>query len=358
MRADKFPWFTAVKIILQVQPYVHRYLGEWKQMAETIPNPELQKQALLSIETKTFHCEGGAIYALLAGNHYLEVLHFIIAYQTISDYLDNLCDRSTSLDPDDFRALHESMLHALTPGIASVNYYRFRNEQNDGGYLSTLVQTCQDVLEKLPAYANIAPILKELVGYYCDLQVYKHVRTAERIPRLKAWFNANQEHLPEMKWNEFAACTGSTLGIFCLVAYASSDNCSIDLARRVKNAFFPWVQGLHIMLDYLIDQAEDRMGGDLNFCSYYSDINDMLTRLKYLYTQAEISITRLPDASFHSMVNRGLVGMYLADRKVRQQKEVWKVATKILQYGGILSRIAFMCYRVHTIAQRNRWVTT
>jgi tetraprenyl-beta-curcumene synthase len=172
MRADKFPWFTAVKIILQVQPDVHRYLGEWKQMAETIPNPELQKQALLSIETKTFHCEGGAIYALLAGNHYLEVLHFIIAYQTISDYLDNLCDRSTSLDPDDFRALHESMLHALTPGIASVNYYRFRNEQNDGGYLSTLVQTCQDVLEKLPAYANIAPILKELVGYYCDLQVY------------------------------------------------------------------------------------------------------------------------------------------------------------------------------------------
>src|SRR5450759_5169843 len=174
MRAAHFSWLITVKFIFQVQPDVHRYLDQWKQMAETIPNAELQKQALMSIETKTFHCEGGAIYALLAGNHYHEVLRFIIAYQTISDYLDNLCDRSTSLNPDDFRALHESMLHALTPGIAGVNYYRFRNEQNDGGYLLALVQTCQDMLDKLPGYPNIADILHELAGYYCDLQVYKH----------------------------------------------------------------------------------------------------------------------------------------------------------------------------------------
>jgi tetraprenyl-beta-curcumene synthase len=350
MKAANFLWLTAVKIILQVQPDVHRYLGAWTQMAETIPDAELRKQALMSIETKTFHCEGGAIYALLAGNYYHEVLHFIVAYQTISDYLDNLCDRSTSLDPEDFRALHESMLHALTPGIAGVNYYRFRNEQNDGGYLSALVQTCQDMLSKLPSYPNITHSLHELVGYYCDLQVYKHVQVAERIPRLKAWFDDNREQLPEMNWNEFAACTGSTLGIFCMVAYASSDNCSIDLAQRVKNAYFPWVQGLHIMLDYLIDQSEDRAGGDLNFCSYYHDNNEMLTRLKYLYAQAEISVAHLPDASFHSMVNRGMVGMYLADRKARQQKEVWIVAKEILQNGGTLSRIAFIYYRVHDIA--------
>ena len=346
MRAAHFSWLITVKFIFQVQPDVHRYLDQWKQMAETIPNAELQRKALMSIETKTFHCEGGAIYALLAGNHYHEVLRFIIAYQTISDYLDNLCDRSTSVDPDNFRALHESMLHALTPGIASVEYYRFCNEQNDGGYLSALVQTCQDMLVKLPAYPNVMHILNELAVDYCDLHVYKHVRDAERLPRLQTWFDVNRKHLPEIRWNEFAACTGSTLGLFCLVAYASSDNCSTDLARRVKDAYFPWVQGLHIMLDYLIDQAEDRMGGDLNFCSYYSDSNDMLTRLKYLYAQAKISVARLPDANFHSMINHGLVGIYLADRKVRQQKDVRKVAAKMLQYGGIPSRIAYLYYRV------------
>ena len=65
----------------------------------SIPNPELRKQALASIEHKTFHCEGGAIMALMANEHYQEAIRFIVAYQTISDYLDNLCDRSTSQDP-------------------------------------------------------------------------------------------------------------------------------------------------------------------------------------------------------------------------------------------------------------------
>ena len=41
-------------------------------------------------------------------------IKFIVAYQTISDYLDNLCDRSSSLDPQDFAALHESMGDALS----------------------------------------------------------------------------------------------------------------------------------------------------------------------------------------------------------------------------------------------------
>jgi tetraprenyl-beta-curcumene synthase len=300
----------------------------------------------MSIETKTFHCEGGAIYSLLAGTSYRETLLFIVAYQTISDYLDNLCDRSTSQDPEDFRALHESMIDALTPGKAGVNYYRFRHEQNDGGYLLALVQTCQAILGTLPSYPNIAQSLHELAGYYCDLQVYKHIGVRDRLPCLKAWFDKNREHLPEMSWNEFAACTGSTLGLFCLVAYATSENFSADMAQRIKNAYFPWVQGLHIMLDYLIDQAEDRKGGDLNFCSFYPDTDTMVSRLKYLYAQAQTSVANLPNSKFHSMVNRGLIGLYLADQKVEQQKELRIIAKKMLQSGGTLSRIAFTYYRV------------
>ena len=33
------------------------------------------------------------------------------------------------------------------------------------------------------------------------------------------------------------------------------------------------------MLDYLIDQDEDRLGGDLNFCNYYEDADTMLNRI-------------------------------------------------------------------------------
>jgi len=336
------PWTMITKIMLQVRPDVQRYLGEWKRRAESIPDPELRRQALMSIETKTFHCEGGAIYALLAGPHYHEAIRFIVAYQTISDYLDNLCDRSTSLDPDDFRSLHESMPHALTPGVPPASYYRLRKEQNDGGYLSALVETCQEVLANLPAYNNIAADLNELAGYYCDLQIHKHVRADERVPRLKEWFDSHRDHLPEMRWYEFAACAGSTLGIFCLVAHSFQKNHSDDLVRQIKDAYFPWVQGLHILLDYLVDQEEDRTGGDLNFCSYYPNHDDMTERLIHFYKQANLSISRLPNAKFHHMINRGLLGMYLADRKVDRQKDVRAVAKKMIRLGGGVTLFFFI----------------
>ena len=102
------------KVYRHIIPAVHQELGYWRHRAESIPNEELRTQALASIEHKTFHCEGGAILALCAKDDYKKAVKFIVAYQTISDYLDNLCDRSTSLDPMDFAALHESMQDALT----------------------------------------------------------------------------------------------------------------------------------------------------------------------------------------------------------------------------------------------------
>lgn len=336
------PWTIMVRAYVTVLPEVHRRLAEWRRRAECIPDPELRRQALLSIRTKTFHCEGGSAYGLLAGKGCSATIRFIVAYQTISDYLDNLCDRSTSLDPTDFRALHEAMLHALTPGAGRSNYYRFRDEQDDGGYLEALVKTCQDVLETLPAYDAVAPYAKELANRYCDLQVHKHVATEERVPRLVEWFETHRTTVPEISWFEFSASCGSTLGIFCLVASAFHDRCSADLAARIREAFFPWVQGLHILLDYFIDQEEDRIGGDLNFCAYYRDNDQMLRRLEHFLHQADRSIAGLPHAPFHRMVNHGLLAIYLSDRKVAQQKAVHKTAHRILRRSGWMAKFFYL----------------
>lgn len=329
-------------IYRHVLPHVHRYLRQWRRKAEAIPDPELRTQALMSIDTKTFHCEGGAILALLSEGDVREVIRFIVAYQTISDYLDNLCDRSTSLNPADFRALHESMTHALTPGAKHANYYRYHAEQQDGGYLQSLVETCQQFMRSLPSYDVIAPTLHELAGYYCDLQVHKHVAYEKRVPRLQSWFHGHQAYLPEMSWYEFSACSGSTLGIFCLVSYASATTFTEEKTQEIKDGYFPWVQGLHILLDYFIDQEEDRRGGDLNFCFYYDSQEKMMQRIEHFIEQADASISRLPDATFHRMINHGLLGIYLADKKVRGQKQVRVLSKKILWQGGGSSLFFFM----------------
>ena len=74
-----------VKTYGVVLPRVHRYLSEWKDRARGIPDPELRKQALMSIDTKTFHCEGGSLYGLLAGAMKDDAIRFIVAYQTVSE---------------------------------------------------------------------------------------------------------------------------------------------------------------------------------------------------------------------------------------------------------------------------------
>lgn len=355
MTVPTMPFTLMSKVYRKILPTVHKELAYWKDRASSIPNPELRKQALASIESKTFHCEGGGILALMAKEHYKEAIKFIVAYQTISDYLDNLCDRSTSLDPEDFTALHKSMEDALSLNHQETNYYRYRLEQEDGNYLRDLTQTCQSVLTKMDKYGEIREFLLELCRYYCDLQIHKHVEVNERVPRLQNWFDHYKNSIPEMEWYEFSACSGSTLGIFCLVSFAMSDEFNGEHAENIRNGYFPYVQGLHILLDYFIDQEEDRMGGDLNFCFYYEDEKALFERLQHFVTEADRHIETLPHKRFHKLINRGLLGIYLSDEKVRSQKTVQKLAKTMIKRAGLISYFFYVNGRAYRFMQK--WVT-
>lgn len=337
------------KVYRKILPNVHQELEYWKKRAMEIPNEELRRQALLSIEHKTFHCEGGAILALLAGHHYKKAIQFIVAYQTISDYLDNLCDRSTSLDAADFAALHEAMEDALSIHATARNYYRMRDDQEDGGYLAELAATCRQILGEWTNgnYDIIEPYLRELCSYYCSLQIHKHVVVEERVPRLQSWFQEHQKEIPDMSWYEFSACSGSTLGIFCLISYAMRPDFKERYADHIRDGYFPYIQGLHILLDYLIDQEEDIAGGDLNFCFYYENEQELFVRLKHFMVEADRHTDGLPHKQFHQMINRGLVGIYLSDEKVKKQKNVFKMAKQMLKFAGKTSMFFYVNGRVY-----------
>ncbi|PAQ14555.1 tetraprenyl-beta-curcumene synthase [Bacillaceae bacterium SAOS 7] len=339
-------------IYKEVFPIVHEQLTFWRVQAENIPNSELRQQALASIEHKTFHCEGGSVLALLSGKNKEEAVRFIVAYQTISDYLDNLCDRSTSLDPRDFAALHEAMEDSLTIGAPMREYYRFREDREDGGYLWQLVQTCQSVISTIAPYEAIAPYFHELCRYYCDLQIHKHVRKEEREERLKTWFQQHQASLPEMEWYEFSACAGSTLGVFCLLSCSLNEEFQPEQAQLVRDSYFPYIQGLHILLDYLIDQAEDVEGGDLNFCFYYPDEQQLLERMIHFIEEADKRAQRLPHARFHQLINRGLLGVYLSDNKAFQQKNIRSMSKKMIRKSGGTSFFFYLNGRTYRRVQR------
>ncbi|MGL4521940.1 MAG: DUF2600 family protein, partial [Bacilli bacterium] len=258
---------------------------------------------------------------------------FIVAYQTISDYLDNLCDRSTSQCPKDFDALHQAMGVALSPHRTHSGYYHFREEKDDGGYLASLVECCQRALRLLGNYAVVSEGCLLLQQWYADLQVHKHVIQHERLERLQKWFAQFAGDYRELKWNEFAAASGSTLGIFALVSYAAQPTFSNKQAKEVVDAYFPYVQGLHILLDYVVDEEEDKQFGDLNFITYYNDETEVQNRMLHFLKQALQSIQCLSNTYVHKYIIAGLVSVYMSDEKMQTNK----MKKQLLQSSGFIA---------------------
>lgn len=328
------------RVFRDVLPDVNGELAHWRAMAETIPNAELRTQAIASMTSKKFHCQGGAVYACANLQQKHVLIPLIVALQTISDYLDNLCDRSRSQDEMDFRMLHMSMLDAVNPGAPLRDYYQYRDDRDDGGYLHALVRKCQSCIHLLPSYETVRSTVTELVSYYADLQVYKHIHVDLREQKLLEWWRQHQQQAPNYRWNEFAAATGSTLGMFMLFLAASDPNLTSGEVERIRAAYFPSVCALHILLDYLIDQEEDIAGGDLNFCKYYENEDVAVERIDVIADHARKATAHLNEPSFHRMIIEGLLALYLSDAKVRKQRAVKHVAKRLMR-NSPLSRLFF-----------------
>ncbi|MCL6515679.1 MAG: tetraprenyl-beta-curcumene synthase family protein [Alicyclobacillus sp.] len=313
-------------------PLARAELRMWTARARAIPDETLREQALQSLRHKRFHADGGCVYAACHPLFTPALVRLIVALQTISDYLDNLCDRCGRYDDADFTLLHQAMRDAVQPGAPPRAYYRLRGNPDDGGYLAALVRTCQETLTRLPGHRRILEVTRWLVDRYCELQVHKHVDPALRRDRLVAWWEPHQKRFPEVHWWEFAAATGSTLGVFALFLAAASDLPERDIPVLME-AYFPWICGLHILLDYLIDLEEDLEGGDFNFVRCYPSLEEARRRIEWFARRSREAARALPDARIHQDVVHGLLAMYLSDAKAGRQPDVRPVRRLVWRFG-------------------------
>lgn len=335
--------------VRKVFPEVEKQLERWRTLASQIPGPELRTQALASLSDKRFHAQGGAIYVLYPGlaraeRHRLTV--FIVAYQTISDYLDNLCDRAGVESAAAFRNLHLAMVDALAPGREFSDYYLYYPYKNDGGYLRELVAACQASLDA-PLLNKLFPVLQHWAGLYSQLQTNKHIAPAERGNVMKEWLEPLTSNFPGFYTWEIAAATGSTLGIFFLAALARTAQLE-DPPAQIEEAYFPWVSGIHILLDYFIDRFEDDQNGDLNFVQPYQDDKRMAERMRLILDGAILRVKKLSKSRFHLLVLKGLLAMYLSDSKAAEGRNK-QVTKMLLASGGAFTRFL---YRVSKLLRR------
>lgn len=330
------------RFLTAVLPQVSRELRRWNKQLDQCSDWSLLRQALLSLRRKRFHSQGGCFYALYNHSYTKQLVSLIVALQTISDYLDNLCDRGEIYDEAAFRCLHHAMQDGLsTSPLQNRDYYRFYHARNDGGYLQELVAECRSGVALLPAYHVVQSEVLRLVSLYSDLQVYKHLHPQIRHTRLKRWFREKGSAVsPPIYFWEFAAACGSTLAVFALFGAAASHQTSEEDVRQMVKAYFPWVCGLHILLDYWIDQEEDRQGEDYNFAACYPSPEIAAQRLHLFLRKSLEGVSRLSHPTFHRTIVRGLLAVYLSDPKVARQG-LQQTAHSLLKTAGSETRLFY-----------------
>lgn len=327
------------RFLREVLPCVDRELSRWQAYAEQNMRGQLQKQALSSIRAKRFHCQGGGFYALYPEVRPHEFVAFVVALQTISDYLDNLCDRASVTSQAAFERLHLAMTDALDPAAPMNDYYADYPFKDDGGYLERLVSACRKILASLPGYPSVKDDLLKLAALYSRLQATKHIEPAEREQAMRAWLAGANKIRGLSDW-EFAAASGSTLGMFALAAAAYRPNLTRGDAKKIKDAYFPWISCLHIQLDYFVDQEEDRQNGDLNFIFYYDGADETARRLPLIYQNALDAAAATEHPYFARTIARGLPALYLSDPKIQAPPEK-EIRSRLLSAAGLYSRALY-----------------
>jgi tetraprenyl-beta-curcumene synthase len=312
---------SMARFLISVVPRASHALEAIRERASAIPDAALREQALASIDGKAFHVQGGCILAtFLPAACAARYVRIVASLETIYDYLDNLCDRLPGVSQEAFATLHDALLDALddrrTPGA----YYRHGPPGDDGGYLMSLVTDVRTELATLPNYTAVRDALGTIAQFYAQLQTLKHGAAAERENVCSAWYAEHADAFPGLYWWEFAAACGSSLPVFALIYLALQPRVDARAIDSTVAAYFPNVSAVHILLDYFIDQAEDREHRELNFVACYPSSAVAVERVGRLVRATSERLCALRDGEWHAFVLRAMCLFYLTHPKVYEQR--------------------------------------
>jgi tetraprenyl-beta-curcumene synthase len=117
----------------------------------------------------------------------------------------------------------------------------------------------------------------------------------------------------DLEWWEAAAAGGSPLCVYALIAAAANPGLQPGEVEAIEDVYFPWIGGLHSLLDHLVDRAPDAASGQRNLLDYYSSPQVAVVRMQALAEQAVRASRALPRGRQHAIMLAGMAGYYLSD---------------------------------------------
>jgi tetraprenyl-beta-curcumene synthase len=324
---------AAARYWLSVYPRVRREARHWRGRAQRIPDPTLRRLALATQLQERGNLEGAAAFAVLAPrSQRARVVRALVAFQAIYDYADTLAEQPSANPAENGRELHRALASALAPDTEHPHdrddnndddYYAHSRHKDDGGYLRELVDACRSAFGALPSHASLTAHAQAAVRRIVAFQELAHGGEdgdgangdngghEDAWQAFSQWADAQTPQGSGLQWWETAAGAASSLLIFALIACAAEPSVSEGEIAAIEQAYFPWIGGLHLLLDSLVDRAEDVRASRYSLVEHYSSPEELAERLRAISAEALRAARVLPHSSQHELILAAMASFYL-----------------------------------------------
>jgi tetraprenyl-beta-curcumene synthase len=339
---------------LGVFPAAHSAQRRLLARAEAIPDPLLRADALASHRVKGSNSEGLAALAVIApAGQRPRLARSLVAYQLMLDYLDGVSERPSDDPLANGLCMHLAFEVALDPDADHADYYAHAPEQEDGGYLHELIETCRAPLRGLPSFEAAREALLRQARLCRESQALNHAAGFVAVDRdLDEWaaqIAAEADLEPGFEWWELiAAAAASSLCVGALLALAATPGASEADARQVEAAYFPWASGLNALLDSLVDLDEDPEGA--SHLRRYESEEHAAERLVALAAGARRRVAELPEGHLHEAILTAMGTLYLI------HQEAWQPDREPISLAvyGALGPLALPSIAAHLLRRGGR----
>lgn len=288
---------------LSIFPHLCGQLRHWHRRAAEIPDDALRRAALEALRVKRGDLEGAVAFAVFAPATMRHVLvPGIAAWEIAFDYLDSISEMPNPDPIANGQTLNQALLNALDPDARHPNYYALHMREGDGGYLAGLVDTCRNMVKRLPSYARVAETSQRVVSRIVAYQSLNHGDSFGSHAAFAQWARSQAIGEADLKWWEIAAAAGSQLTVLALLTAAADARLTDERVVSLESVYFPWIAALSTLLDSLVDQPRDNAEGQFNLVDYYDSPQEAAQRLGAIAREAVTQVHSLPDASHHALL--------------------------------------------------------
>ena len=357
-----------------VFPRVCFYIVRWRARARRIPDPVLRQLALDALD-KRGNIEGAAAFAAFVPlARRAAATRATSAFQAAYNLLDMLGEQPSPNPVLDGRRLHEALVYAVTPrgttaphgsevssldadssgadpprteGPRALDWYEHHPQRNDGGYLNALIEECRDAFAALPSHLLVAASAQAAAARIVSFQSLNLSKSQGEHTGLEQWARAATPPGAGLQWWETAAAAGSSLGVHVLIAAAAEPRLDASEVSALAHAYFPWIGGLHSLLDNLIDKHEDEAAGHRSLIEYYGP-EQAAQRMRWIAEQALDKAGELPHSRRHIVILAAMIGNYLATPEAHSA-ELKPIGDSVLATVDALRRPTMLVFELRRL---------